>query len=105
MAYLNSIAILVLAGAVMYNARSQRLTTITLNHVRCATFELVSILDDRIGDVEQSLREAGIPTNHDRVNERIRRMKLSPSERRDEDLARFNEVCQRLEHLRHRDEN
>jgi hypothetical protein len=64
-----------------------------LDHVRLATYNLTSMAADQIGDLEESLRDAGIELCRDRMNERFRREALSAKERHRESLERFDAAC------------
>lgn len=64
----------------------------TLDTVRMATYELTSMLDDEVRDIQESLKDAKIPASRTHIDERMRRLALTPEARHAESLARWEAV-------------
>jgi nitrate/nitrite-specific signal transduction histidine kinase len=52
----------------------------TLDTVRMATYELTTMAQDDICDLQDSLKDAAIPLSRKHLNERMRRKALTPEE-------------------------
>ena len=89
----------VIAGAIVYLIIRYRKLSDTLTTVRMATYDLTKMLDDAVGDLRDSLIDAGIPLCTKRLEEAMRRASLSPQERYDESLARFEETAKMARRL------
>lgn len=72
----------------------------TLERVRFAALDLINGLQDDITDLQDSLKDAGIPLSCKHSNERMRRLSLPPEVAHAESLARFEEACARVEEVR-----
>lgn len=90
--------------AISQTLRLNRLQA-SLDQVRCATYELTSMQEDTVKDLQDTVRrmlaEPGrqIPMVTTRRDERARRLMLSPDERHAESLAQFEEVCKKAEEM------
>jgi len=93
------LALIALAVASIMQSRRLRATQKLLDRVRFASVDLINTLQDDIGDLEDTLKGMRIPMVTTRRDERTRRMMLSPQERYDESVARWEEVVARSERL------
>jgi len=91
------LAVVVVSAAVIVLTRRLNEMRKTLDRTRSATYELTTMAQDDIKDLRTSLAYAGIEIHHEQLDERMRRMSLTPQQRHDESLAKFEETCRAFE--------
>lgn len=60
-----------------------------LDNIRMATYELTKMHGEDIADLQDALKEAGIPLPRPRMEERMRWHSLTPEQRETESMERF----------------